>query len=392
MKQEEAMEKIAHAIGDIDEKFLTKDYFSTSKKRGKKMSVKVLLLAAALPMLGAAGYGTGFFSDVVSIFSPSLGDSQVQTEIIEEIAKPVKASATNNGLTITLEAMIGDDSTATLVFYFQNEDGTPYILPEIPENKVEDGKEYYYRLGFSSSAEGFRQFAGSTDIGFLESSAHGSMQSRFENQEATDGSFYYEETYNFDNLPLGEPVTAVFGALGYEVNVIDLETYTDVPEERVFVPFTEGLWEIDYIFEYTDTTLTLVEQTTLTHDGREIQLEKMSVSPLSVKILLSFPKLADTSALSEVNWQDLSEEELDKHFEDILEANKVDSEYLDNIPFYLTKKDGTNVTLESNNFGVGSNDGDENVNADIQVRFDEIIPLEDIATLTFGEVTAEVTP
>ena len=89
-----------------------------------------LVAAAAVLVLamGTAG-ATGILRSAVEVFSPLFGGAHAQTEIIDKIGYPVGASDTDNGVTVTADAVMGDAYNAVIVYTISRDDGTA-LLPE----------------------------------------------------------------------------------------------------------------------------------------------------------------------------------------------------------------------------------------------------------------------
>ena len=91
---------------------------------------RALVIAAALAAVLMAGAGaSGVLKSAAEAFAPILGGSAAQTEIIDKIGYPIGAGDTDNGVTITADAIIGDAYNACIVYTIRRDDGTS-LLPE----------------------------------------------------------------------------------------------------------------------------------------------------------------------------------------------------------------------------------------------------------------------
>ena len=63
------------------------------------------------------------------VFAPLFGGAAAQTEVIDKIGRPIGASDTDNGITITAEAIMGDQYNAVIVYTLTRDDGERF-LPE----------------------------------------------------------------------------------------------------------------------------------------------------------------------------------------------------------------------------------------------------------------------
>ena len=98
--------------------------------RRRKPVWRTALIAAAVAAVLMVGAGaTGVLKSAVDSLSPIFGGSAAQTEVIDKIGRPIGASDTDNGVTITADAIIGDTYNAAIVYTIRRDDGTP-LLPE----------------------------------------------------------------------------------------------------------------------------------------------------------------------------------------------------------------------------------------------------------------------
>ena len=96
--------------------------------RAHRLGLAAVAAAACLTIgAGAAEAATGIVSD---IFAPLLGTAH--TEIIDNIGYPVNASDSAGGVTVTADAVIGDNSSVCVIFSMTKDDGTPWT--EVPDS------------------------------------------------------------------------------------------------------------------------------------------------------------------------------------------------------------------------------------------------------------------
>ena len=92
--------------------------------------LRTALIAACLAVvLGVTAGATGILKSAAEAFAPIFGTSAAQTEIIDQIGYPVGASDTDNGVTVTADAVMGDAYNAVIVYTISRDDGTR-LLPE----------------------------------------------------------------------------------------------------------------------------------------------------------------------------------------------------------------------------------------------------------------------
>lgn len=231
MKSNEVNYEIAKAIGDIDDKFIIKDY---SIKKISKISKNILILVAIISIMTGWVYYSGLSSKSIDIYSDKLGNSAEQIQIIRQLGTPIGKSITNNGITLTVDAIIGDETTAIVLYSFSNEDNNLY-LPRINIGTY----------SFGRNEEGFIYSSG-TDI-----ISSGSKGVEIIDIDTNDGIIEVIEYFNLRELPKGEIVTAIF-------NDIVLRGEDWSWENDVTELIYEGSWNIEYLFDYTDASKILL--------------------------------------------------------------------------------------------------------------------------------------
>ena len=103
---------------------------SAGEKKHRHPLWRTALIAACLAAALAVGAGaSGVLKSAVEVFAPIFGGSAAQTEGIDKIGHPIGAGDTDNGVTITADAIIGDAYNAAIVYTIRRDDGTA-LLPE----------------------------------------------------------------------------------------------------------------------------------------------------------------------------------------------------------------------------------------------------------------------
>ena len=99
------------------------------RNRGRLRRMVTVGVAAALVLAVGAG-ATVVLTPAGEVFSSILGGAPAQTEIIDRIGRPIGASDTQNGVTITADAIVGDTYSYAIVYSIAREDGQPLFDPE----------------------------------------------------------------------------------------------------------------------------------------------------------------------------------------------------------------------------------------------------------------------
>ena len=79
-------------------------------------------------VLAVGSSAAGLLPEPIDVFSPIFGGAVAQTEIIDKIGHPIGASDSDNGITISADAIMGDQYNAVIVYTISRDDGER-ILP-----------------------------------------------------------------------------------------------------------------------------------------------------------------------------------------------------------------------------------------------------------------------
>ena len=206
------MNKLYDAITDIHDKYII-DAENAAKKpnviRWKPIAAAVLA-AVLLTIPVSAELINGY---VRNLLAPLFGNAQ--TEVVDKIGKPIGASSTADGYTLTADAVIGDQYNVAIVYTLSRDDGLP-----IPEGTCFDQLN--------------------TDI---ISGASGGGSLTFVKDKANPEKMHIIENWSRKSPVIGRYVTAYFSKLAiHNKNGED-------------IPIAEGPWEVSYTLRYEDTSI-----------------------------------------------------------------------------------------------------------------------------------------
>lgn len=300
---------------------------------------RIALIAAAAVLVLAVGTAgaTGILRSAAEVFSPLFGGAPAQTEIIDKIGYPVGASDTDNGVTVTADAVMGDAYNAVIVYTISRDDGTR-LLPE------------------DITGEMLLVHGNGTDLSILGGS-HGS--SYFVVEDPTASSIQLVETRSSD-VPLNDcAATADFEDLWYWDE--------DAGEPAAYV---EGRWKLRFDVQYEDSSVRLGNGETFSQGGMTFTVDSVTVSPVAYKI--------DYTVDQEVVWSDSGSGR-----EDPEDARQME-QYMEDVEILLTKTDGTVVDL-SNAGGSLDPENGATVCSKGEV-FEQIIPMEEMESISVGGI------
>ncbi len=328
-----------------------------SQKKVLKFSKlsKVAVVVATLCLVSVTAYATEFLEPVTDILSPFFGGSDAQTEIIEQIGRPVGASDTDKGITITAEAIIGSKNHVVIVYKLSNEDGSTIVLPE-DANQIINQRTVMSVDGFSG-----------TDF-----QINGGMTGRIGIEMGEDGYYRIIETKSSDmEFPNGKNVTATFENLSY------------YDTEGNSTTFVDGKWKVKYEFSYEDMTTEIPVNQTFERGGFTFTVEQINISPISLDVDYTVNSVPDFMN------RPIGNEVTDQTENGIYEGeNNVDwtehDLYADGLELFLTKIDGTIVDMTHS--GGGLTNKETYIIGHKGSVLEEIIPLHEILSITVGGI------
>ena len=315
----------------------------TPAKRRRPVFRTALIAAAMAVVLAVGASAAGILPSPAEIFTPLFGGAAAQTEVIDKIGRPIGASDSDGGITITAEAIMGDQYNAVIVYTLTRDDGERFL----PEGKSLD--ETHLMMGGYGGAS------------WVKGGAHGG--SWFVDEDPEDNQIQLVETASSNVAMTKGTANASFEDLQY--------WNAETEQAELLYP---GKWKLRFEVDYEDCSVRLGGGETFSQDGLTFTIDEVTVSPIAVR--------AAYTADEAVVWSDAPSGRQDP--EDARQSQR----YLENIRILLTKTDGTVVDLSSSGGSIAPKDG-VSVCAKGQV-LEEIIPLEDMASISVGGVTYDI--
>ena len=305
---------------------------------------RMALIAAAAVLVLAVGTAgaTGILKSAVEVFSPLFGGAPAQTEIIDKIGYPVGASDTDNGVTVTADAVMGDAYNAVIVYTISRDDGTR-LLPEDLDGAM---------LLIEGSG---------TDLN-VRGGSHGG--SRFVVEDPASSSIQLVETISADRPINNCTATGTFENI-----------YKWDEETGEAVPVVEGKWKVKFEMAYEDTSITLDGGETFTQNGMTFTIDGITLSPVAYKV--------DYTVGSEVIWSNSGSGR------ESVENSSQTWRYFSSVEILLTKTDGTVIDLSNSGGKVSPKDGVTVCSK--SDTFSQVIPMEDMASISVGGVVVPIT-
>ena len=236
-------------LGEADEEMVA-DAHSRRKRRGHFRVLPLLAAALALLLMGATEATRG---SVSNLFAPLYGSNR--TEIVNGVGRPVSASATADGYTITAEAVIGDRHTFAIIYTLTRDDGAP-----IPDYIAFDDWSNSLLLG---SVGGIR--------GAVEAEGLPANQKRL-----------------MEQWELGTPMLWRHAHITFSGLRRQAENGTPCNGPLL----AAGPWELDFSLRYTDATrnVSIPKNMVVTDEnGRQYAISKVQISPFGIHVDLTTP-------------------------------------------------------------------------------------------------------
>ncbi len=313
---------------------------SARPPRGRAIPLRrVCALGAAAVLTGALCLGaaaSGVLKPAAQAFGAVFGTAPAQTEIIDQIGRPLDARATVDGVTVQTDAIIGDTYSYAIVYSIYREDGQPITADPDPNR---DGT---LALRFGDW---------NTDVGHL-GGMHGTAW--FFDEDPADNAVQFVQLLTAD-APL-KPGTAT-------VHLTDLKQ--GIGEDATLL--AEGSWELRFDFAFEDSSLELPGGQSFTVNGEAATLNSVFVSPLSLRIDYT----VDTPVPQRENGS----------------SGMADGASTPQ-PVFLTLTDGSRIDLTG--FGGGVRPERDTTRCELSGVFDQILPLDTIESITIGEATIPV--
>lgn len=274
-----------------------------------KPRIAAVAVAAALVLAVGAG-ATGGLKTVAQAFAGVFGPT-ADTQVMDQIGYPIGASDTDNGVTVTAEAILFDGYNYLMTYSIAREDGTAFSVEEIPQGEG--------RLNLTWDS------ADST-IGRNTTGAHGS--SYFYDADPTDAAIQYVETMSYhEQAQAGGTV---------KITLQDLRTVGD--RETASQVLAEGTWNLKFQLKAGDLSVRLPVGQTLEWNGMTATIDALVVSPIGYYLRYTVDQQAEPVASGTGQMTQAQEEQWARF----------------DLPHGLKRTDGTVLSLSD---GTGSTGG-----------------------------------
>ena len=304
-----------------------------------------LALALVLGGGGTVAVAAGVLPNPADVLSDVFGGAPAQTELLNEVGRPIGASATSNGVTVTAEAVVGDRSNFTVVYDVEFDD------PSVLEG-IEPGENGTLRLVAKTTR-------------YVDGVKGGGGGSWFFDADPGDGTIQYAETMGFTTWNGA-------GIIGRTMrfSMSEIRTYD---AEGGYTTLATGNWSLKFEMNYVDTTVDLPAGQETTWQGSDVTIDAVTVSSVGVTVDYTIERqigdLGPSGRLSD-------------------EAQAKQDAVL-GLPVTVTFADGT--TFDATNANTHSEEQNDGTSAVTKtVTYDRIIAAGDIVSVIVGDVEIPV--
>lgn len=305
-------------------------------------------------------YAIGVLKSPSEVFSPIFGVEAEQTiykDLIDKIGTSIGVSSTSNGVTITLDGIIGDKNNAYVVYTITNEDGSKIELTEDIIGSLTPGLANGTQLPDDYTNWSINRLMTTNEDGYLQ---------------------LIEEFTIEDQLPIGEMLVSEF------------TKFSDYHETFII----EGNWKIEYSFDYEDTSIVIDVNETYSKYNKDYDddvnytIESLRISPISIVVNWSSYDIPDLVKSNSDEHDDIPVyivEPNDDNNAVIVETVKEIIYGPPNPQILIHQKDGNVVNvIESPGFIAHNEEGF--VSNQTSVTYERIILLEDIDKIQVGDI------
>ena len=309
-------------------------------------------VAAALVLSIGAG-ATGVLKSASEAFAGVFGPT-ADTEIIDEIGHPIGASDTSNGVTVTADAILFDGYNYLISYTLEKDDGSAFDCTKNPDTGLYD---LYWKRSDSTIGQGV---GGASGVSY------------FYDEDPSDNAIQYVETMSYnDTVQTGGTVKITLG----DLSVPNSET-------GELTTIAKGTWHLKFQLEAGNCAVELPAGQRIDVNGRSASVDTIVLSPIGYHVVYTVDGEATFDTLYDENGEEVPQE-----------SGREPSSMRSTWEAYaakllITKTDGT--VLDFSDYGGSMDPHDGKTVCTRQGTFDTVIPLEDMASVTIGDVTVPI--
>lgn len=312
----------------------------------RRLALVAACLAACLVVGGGGGVAVaaGVLPNPADVLSDVFGGAPAQTELLNEVGRPIGASATSNGVTVTAEAVVGDRSNFTVVYDVE------FDAPSALEG-VEPNENGVLPLVADAACH-------------VDGTVAGGGAAWFYDADPDDNTIQYAESMGFTTWNGAGIVGRTMRFSMDSIRTVEGE------DSRVIA---SGDWNLKFEMNYVDTTVDLPAGQETTWQGANVTIDAVAVSSVGVTVDYTIDRqigdLGPSGRLSD-------------------EARAKQDAVL-GLPVTVAFADGTTFdAISANTTTVKQDDGTSAVTK--TATYDRIVAAGDIVSVTVGDVEIPV--
>ncbi|MDO5784091.1 MAG: DUF4179 domain-containing protein [Eubacteriales bacterium] len=325
----------------------------------------VLVSILALTACGVA------IKTLSELYAPYFGNSDSQSAVIEEYGTALEASDTDNGVTISAKAVLGDERNAWILYTISWDNSADI---DLPDNIPQSPSDYSTNTDISFLIFNETRDTITTETGY-------SRDIMFTDPDPSDNEIEWMECYSFEgDIPFRSVSKTIDSLYWYSYDAYSYQLpwlYTDCFESPDDVHLAiEGHWELDFDASYESCALSvpLEDNATFTYNGRTFEITELTISPLSAYIEYTYTRTEDDEPIIEDEWG--------------IHDSVIDSIGDIGRNFYITTDSGQ--TCHTNGVSLGGSQYFKKTDSYLfrdGGTFTEIIPPDEMKSITIGETT-----
>lgn len=303
-----------------------------------------LALALALGGGGTVAVAAGVLPNPADVLSDVFGGAPDQTELLNEVGRPIGASASSNGVTVTAEAVVGDRSNFTVVYDVEFDDPSALEGVEPNENGV---------LPLVADA-----------ACHVDGTVAGGGTAWFYDADPNDNTIQYAESMGFTTWNDA-------GIIGRTMRFSMDGIRTLEGEDSRAIAM--GDWDLKFEMNYVDTTVDLPAGQETTWQGTGVTIDAVAVSSVGVTVDYTIDRqIGDLGPSGQLS-----------------DGARAKQDAVLGLPVTVTFADGTAFdATNANTTAVKQDDGTSAVTK--TVTYDRIVAAGDIVSVTVGDVEIPV--
>ena len=334
----------------------------TRRRVSHKKRIHVLIAAVIAASLCAA-CASGALQAAIQSLSFFLGNQPEQTQVLGEMAQPIGASVTDNGVTLTVDAVLGDANSYAILYTLSRDDGTPLLQNVDPDANLYNT---HFDEGWTITGPDSIELQEEEGLTFTGNNL---LYTAF---RPTDNAIHFFEEWHCPTLEnMSGPARAIFK--NFRAGIVSM----DVEKEEVVV---EGNWTVDFQLTYQDASIYLPTGQTFhagTNEALTGTIEELRVSPLSLCVTYAYE--IDEEKVAEAYDPAMTTEPKEEWVNNEIEYQTLQTHV------FLHLKDGS--TKEVGSYGdMYSEKGKHRLSG----TFSEITPLDTIESISIGDLTIPV--